>query len=297
MFFLIPMLAGAAATAISAGEIAAGIAGAVGIGSAIKGAVDYSEAKSIRESAEEKYDGECEKLQKEAALTQKKAEEFGRLKKEIYSGLLKKSVSEVAENRLKDEEVNLNACAAKILSKDIARFEERFCGEAVPFASLVRTSGIQSIMSGMMTNIGVFGSGAAALSFVPFALPAMLGIAMRGSRMLVESERFAGTVDVECEKIEDKITLCRAMRKRIMEGMKVTKFLSEKLSSCMSEISGEKSAGNVLSEEDKKVLLERSLTVAVALKKVMEVEICRTDGTLIPETKRYFKKIMQEEIW
>lgn len=295
MFFLIPMLAGAAATAVSAGEVVAGIAGAVGIGSAIKGVIDCKEAKDIRRSAEEKYDGECEKLRKEAKLTQKKAEEFGRMKKELYSGILKKSVLAVAESRLKNDEINFNACAARILSKDIGRFEKRLGGETVPFASLVRTSGIQPVMSGMMANIGVFGSGAASLSFVPFALPTMLGIAMKGSRMLVESERFAGTVDVECEHIEEKITLCKALRKRIMEGMKVTKFLSEKLSSCMGQIAENESAGNVLPEEEK-MLFDRTLTVAVALKKVMEAEICRTDGTLISETERYFKKIMQENL-
>ena len=295
MFFLIPMLAGAAVAALSAGEIAAGIAGAVGIGSVVKGAIDCKEAKDIRSSAEEKYDGEREKLRKEATLTQKKAEEFGRMKKELYSGILKKSVVAVAESKLKNDEINFNACAAKILSKDIGHFEKRFEGESVPFASLVRTSGIQPVMSGMMANIGVFGSGATSLSFVPFVLPTMLGIAMKGSRMLVESERFSGTVDVECERIEEKITLCKTLRKQIMEGMKVTKFLSEKLSFCMSQIAENESAGNVLPEEEK-MLFDRTLTVAVALKKVMEAEICRTDGTLISETERYFRKVMQEDL-
>ena len=187
------------------------------------------------------------------------------------------------------------ACAAEALSKDIRRFEERFCGEPVPFASLARTSGIQPVMSGMMANIGMFGSGAAALSFVPHLLPAMLGIAVRGSRMLVESERFAGTVEIECEKIAAKTELCRALRKRIMEGMKVTQFLSEKLSDCLAKIPEAGDAGNVLSDEEADTLFDRTMTLAVALKKAMEAEICRTDGTLIDSTERYFQKLMREE--
>ncbi|MCR5622914.1 MAG: hypothetical protein K6G18_13830 [Treponema sp.] len=287
MVFLIPVLAGVAASAISAGEVVAGIAGIVGIGAAVKGALDCSQANDIRREAEEKYDDGCERLRAEVLRTQRKAEEFGNMKKKTYSGILKESVAAVAGSKLKGSGINLNACAAEDLSKDISRFENRFAGEPVPFASLVRTSGVQPIMAGMMANIGVFGSGVAALSFVPYLLPSMLGIAVKGSRMLVESERFAGTVDVECERIEDKITLCKALRKRIMEGMKVTQFLSEKLSSCMSRFDAGKTADDVL--------LDRTLSIAVALKKVMEAEICRTDGTFIAETERYFKKIMQEE--
>ena len=111
MFFLLPVIAGAAATAISAGEVAAGIAGAAGIGAAIKGAIDTKQASDIRKSAGEKYGAESGKLRAEALRTQRKAEEFGRMKKEIYSGILKKFVGVAAGGGTGGADTNPAACA------------------------------------------------------------------------------------------------------------------------------------------------------------------------------------------
>ncbi len=295
MFFLLPVIAGAAATAISAGEVAMGISAAVGIGAAVKGVIDSNEAKEIRESAEAKYDVKVGKLRKEARLTQRKAEEFGRMKRRVYSGILKDTVALVSDGAGMGGGVDLNACAAKILAKDIEAFERRFDGSTVPFPGLVASGGIEPVMSGIMQNVGVFGSGAAALSFVPHLLPSMLGIAMKGSRMLVESERFAGTVDVECSRLDLKMELCRALRRRIMEGMKVVGFLSDRLSVYADSLRKNACGGNVLPAEEAGTLSDRALTLAVALKKAMEAEICRTDGTLIDGTERYFRKLLKED--
>lgn len=294
MFFLLPVIAGAAATAVGAGEIAVGLSAAVGIGAAVKGAIDTKEAREIRENAEEKFSIESEKLRAEAKRSQRKAEEFGRMKKRIYSGLLKDTVLAVRNAGDRSMNILMNTCTAKILEKDIERFEKRFEGET-PFPSLIRSAGIEPVMSGILQNAGVFGSGVASLSFVPHLLPTMLGIAKRGSRMLIESERFAGTVEIECEKIAAKTELCRALRKRIMEGMKIVGFLSEKLSEYLDKISKIGDAENVLSDDEADTLFNRTMTLAVALKKAMEAEICRTDGTLIDKTERYFQKLMRED--
>lgn len=295
MFFLLPMIVGAAATAISAGEVMAGIAGAVGIGTAVKGAMDTRKANDIRKSADEKYDAECTNLKNEVKRTQRKAEEFGRMKKRIYSGVLKDAISTIRTKGELGKELNLNTCVAKILEKDIERFEHRFSSETTPFPSLVKSCGIEPVMSSMMQNIGLFGSGTASLSFAPFIIPSMLMTLINGNQKIAESERFAGKVDVECERIETKIELCRVLRKRILEGMKVTGYLSEKLSDYSYRLSKINSAGNVLSDEEKHTLFDRMTTLAVALKKVMEAVICKTDGTLIESTDKYFKKLMKED--
>ena len=294
MFFLLPLLPALGAT-IGATEIAGGIAAAVGIGAGIKAAIDCKEARGISESAREKYDGECDRLRAEAKRTQKKAEEFGRMKKKIYSGILKETLALVRDDGTMSVGANRNACVARILEKDIGAFERRFDGSTVPFPSLVAASGIEPVMGGIMQNIGVFGTGAASLSAVPFLLPTVLGIAMKGSRMLVEAERFAGTVDVECGKIAVRMELCRALRKRILEGMKVVGYLSEKLSDYKNRLSEARSAQTKLSDEEADALFDRTVTLAVALKKAMEAEICKTDGTLLESTGRKFKKLLEEE--
>ena len=80
-----------------------------------------------------------------------------------------------------------------------------------------------------------------------------------------------------------------------MEGMKVVGFLSEKLSEYSDKISKIGDAENVLSDDEADTLFDRTMTLAVALKKAMEAEICKTDGTLIDSTERYFQKLMREE--
>lgn len=95
MFFLLPIIAGAAATAISAGEVALGVTAAVGVGSAVKGAIDAKQTNDIIGFSEEKFEAECSKLKNEARLTEKKYDEFNGIKKRINSGILNESMQAI----------------------------------------------------------------------------------------------------------------------------------------------------------------------------------------------------------
>lgn len=95
MFFLLPIIAGATATAISAGEVALGVTAAVGVGSAVKGAIDAKQTNDIIGFSEEKFEAECSKLKNEARLTEKKYDEFNGIKKRINSGILNESMQAI----------------------------------------------------------------------------------------------------------------------------------------------------------------------------------------------------------
>lgn len=95
MFFLLPIIAGAAATAISAGEVALGVTAAVGVGAAVKGAIDAKQTNDIIGFSEEKFEAECSKLKNEARLTEKKYDEFNGIKKRINSGILNESMQAI----------------------------------------------------------------------------------------------------------------------------------------------------------------------------------------------------------
>lgn len=95
MFFLLPIIAGAAATAISAGEVALGVTAAVGVGAAVKGAIDAKQTNDIIGFSEEKFEAECSKLKNEARLAEKKYDEFNGIKKRINSGILNESMQAI----------------------------------------------------------------------------------------------------------------------------------------------------------------------------------------------------------
>ena len=95
MFFLLPIIAGAAATAISAGEVALGVTAAVGVGAAVKGAIDAKQTNDIIGFSEEKFEAECSKLKNEARLAEKKFDEFNGIKKRINSGILNESMQAI----------------------------------------------------------------------------------------------------------------------------------------------------------------------------------------------------------
>ena len=95
MFFLLPIIAGAAATAISAGEVALGVTAAVGVGSAVKGVIDAKQTNDIIGFSEEKFEAECSKLKNEARLSEKKFDEFNGIKKRINAGILNESMQAI----------------------------------------------------------------------------------------------------------------------------------------------------------------------------------------------------------
>lgn len=95
MFFLLPIIAGAAAIAISAGEVALGVTAAVGVGAAVKGAIDAKQTNDIIGFSEEKFEADCSKLKNEARLTEKKYDEFNGIKKRINSGILNESMKAI----------------------------------------------------------------------------------------------------------------------------------------------------------------------------------------------------------
>ena len=95
MFFLLPIIAGAAATAISAGEVALGVTAAVGVGAAVKGSLEAKQTNDIIEFSEEKFEAECSKLKNEEKLTEKKFDEFNGIKKRIKSGILNESMQTI----------------------------------------------------------------------------------------------------------------------------------------------------------------------------------------------------------
>lgn len=95
MFFLLPIIAGAAATAISAGEVALGVTAAVGVGAAVKGAIDAKQTNDIIGFSEEKFEAECSKLKNEARLAEKKFDEFNGIKKRINSEILNESMQAI----------------------------------------------------------------------------------------------------------------------------------------------------------------------------------------------------------
>ena len=95
MIFLLPIIAGAAATAISAGEVALGVTAAVGVGAAVKGTLEAKHTNDIIGFSEEKFEAECSKLKNEKKMTEKKFDEFNGIKKRINPGILNESMQTI----------------------------------------------------------------------------------------------------------------------------------------------------------------------------------------------------------
>ena len=113
MFFLLPIIAGVAATAISAGEVALGVTAAVGVGAAVKKSIDTKQANEIMRYSEEKFYNECAKLQNESNETQHKIEKANQIKRELNAGILNNSMHVLNSYR------NRNLLEAEQFAEDI----------------------------------------------------------------------------------------------------------------------------------------------------------------------------------
>ena len=188
MFFLIPMIAGAAATAISAGEVALGLTAAVGIGAAVKNSIDSNQANEIRRLSEAKIDDEVSKLNNEKNKMLQKFDEANRIKQEINSGILNES------------------------------------------SQLINSY---------------------------------------GNRRLLEAERFAEDVNIECENIENKIAEYKILRKQIGDGIKIMTFLSKELSCCLKKANEEQFVENSHPDKNLNTHFDQIVVFTEALKKAM----------------------------
>jgi hypothetical protein len=91
MFFVLPLLPAFAALAVSIGEAVSMGAGLIGIGAAVKGSADYRKAKTLQEDAYKRYHALAARIQQSTGAVQKKLEDFGRLKLETYTGIIKEA--------------------------------------------------------------------------------------------------------------------------------------------------------------------------------------------------------------
>jgi hypothetical protein len=302
MFFLLPLLPAFAAATVSIGEAIGIGASLVGIGTAIKGTVDFHEAKSIQENTYAEYHNKVFLIQRKAELLQQKLEAFGRLKLQTYTGIIREAVEILSRFK----QVDLSAFR-DIQIENIAFINSEF---DTLKTSCIKASDVLSCLSigvntavcdriqykntpPLIRAIGAFGfkpQTAVRLPDISYAAITLAGFSwgISGINAKIQSETSAIQVSCEIEKMESVLTGFKALAARIAEGEKLLSGLTDRLRLVLMELKLLPGSPEVEKKIDSAISLTR------ALKQIIETDICTGNGLLTPESGVLFRSIQKE---
>jgi len=279
MFFLLPLIPVIGA-AITSAEIISGIVTAVGVGATIKGAVDYHDAKKKETEALEHYELKKSKVNNEVKRVQTSLEKFGSQKLTAYNGVLSQSVNILIEFKNVHLSKLKNGTAGKVqyLNKDMRDFFDVYYKDTDRISMLSKNlnSGINKINASLdLQRLGAFGMSGSMLNNSISLLTQSISFAVGGSRAKDKAQKVASAVRIERERMEETITLCRNLRKRIAEGSSVLNRLSNDMTHVMEDLAQDQESSAQESSIEKLLLLSKTM------KKVIDIDICTTEGVLL----------------
>jgi hypothetical protein len=304
MLFLLPLLP-AFAAAFSIGEAIGISASAIGIGAAIKGAVDYNHATSLRKTANEEYRNMVLALKRKARAVQKRFEAFGMLKLKTYTGVIQEAVNVLSRFK------NVGLSSFKDIQVEHIGFLENEI--AVLETSCIKASDVLSCLSvgvntavndripykdtpPIMRSVGAFGIKevpGSGLPNIPYAAIALAGISWGLSGSMAKSAAEAGAVLLEREKEKMKAVLSgfKALSDRITEGESLITALAGKLKAVLKTLGTPEKEAN---QTARTAGIEAAISLARALKQVIETDICTGNGMINALSGVVFHKIRKE---
>lgn len=279
MFFLLPLIP-VIGSAITSAEIISGIVTAVGVGATIKGAVDYHDAKKKETEALEHYELKKSKVNNEVKRVQTSLEKFGSQKLTAYNGVLRQSVNILIEYKNVHLSKLKNGTAGKVqyLNKDMRDFFDVYYKDTDRISMLSKNlnSGINKINASLdLQRLGAFGMSGSMLNNSISLLTQSISFAVGGSRAKDKAQKVASAVRIERERMEETITLCRNLRKRIAEGSSVLNRLSNDMTHVMEDLAQDQESSAQESSIEKLLLLSKTM------KRVIDIDICTTEGVLL----------------
>lgn len=289
MFFLLPLIPVIGA-AITSAEIISGIVTAVGVGATIKGAVDYHDAKKKETEALEHYELKKSKVNNEVKRVQTSLEKFGSQKLTAYNGVLRQSVNILIEYKNVHLSKLKNGTAGKVqyLNKDIRDFFDVYNKDTDRISMLSKNlnSGINKINASLdLQRLGAFGMSGSMLNNSISLLTQSISFAVGGSRAKDKAQKVASAVRIERERMEETITLCRNLRKRIAEGSSVLNRLSNDMTHVMEDLAQDQESSAHESSIEKLLLLSKTM------KRVIDIDICTTEGVLLEKAGLLYTEV------
>ncbi len=289
MFFLLPLIPVIGA-AITSAEIISGIVTAVGVGATIKGAVDYHDAKKKETEALEHYELKKSKVNNEVKRVQTSLEKFGSQKLTAYNGVLRQSVNILIEFKNVHLSKLKNGTAGKVqyLNKDMRDFFDVYYKDTDRISMLSKNlnSGINKINASLdLQRLGAFGMSGSMLNNSISLLTQSISFAVGGSRAKDKAQKVASAVRIERERMEETITLCRNLRKRIAEGSSVLNRLSNDMTHVMEDLAQDQESSAHESSIEKLLLLSKTM------KRVIDIDICTTEGVLLEKAGLLYTEV------
>ena len=289
MFFLLPLIP-VIGSAITSAEIISGIVTAVGVGATIKGAVDYHDAKKKETEALEHYELKKSKVNNEVKRVQTSLEKFGSQKLTAYNGVLRQSVNILIEYKNVHLSKLKNGTAGKVqyLNKDMRDFFDVYYKDTDRISMLSKNlnSGINKINASLdLQRLGAFGMSGSMLNNSISLLTQSISFAVGGSRAKDKAQKVASAVRIERERMEETITLCRNLRKRIAEGSSVLNRLSNDMTHVMEDLAQDQESSAQESSIEKLLLLSKTM------KRVIDIDICTTEGVLLEKAGLLYTEV------
>ena len=289
MFFLLPLMP-VIGSAITSAEIISGIVTAVGVGATIKGAVDYHDAKKKETEALEHYELKKSKVNNEVKRVQTSLEKFGSQKLTAYNGVLRQSVNILIEFKNVHLSKLKNGTAGKVqyLNKDMRDFFDVYYKDTDRISMLSKNlnSGINKINASLdLQRLGAFGMSGSMLNNSISLLTQSISFAVGGSRAKDKAQKVASAVRIERERMEETITLCRNLRKRIAEGSSVLNRLSNDMTHVMEDLAQDQESSAQESSIEKLLLLSKTM------KRVIDIDICTTEGVLLEKAGLLYTEV------
>jgi hypothetical protein len=289
MFFLLPLIPVIGA-AITSAEIISGIVTAVGVGATIKGAVDYHDAKKKETEALEHYELKKSKVNNEVKRVQTSLEKFGSQKLTAYNGVLRQSVNILIEFKNVHLSKLKNGTAGKVqyLNKDMRDFFDVYYKDTDRISMLSKNlnRGINKINASLdLQRLGAFGMSGSMLNNSISLLTQSISFAVGGSRAKDKAQKVASAVRIERERMEETITLCRNLRKRIAEGSSVLNRLSNDMTHVMEDLAQDQESSAQESSIEKLLLLSKTM------KRVIDIDICTTEGVLLEKAGLLYTEV------
>ncbi len=289
MFFLLPLIP-VIGSAITSAEIISGIVTAVGVGATIKGAVDYHDAKKKETEALEHYELKKSKVNNEVKRVQTSLEKFGSQKLTAYNGVLRQSVNILIEYKNVHLSKLKNGTAGKVqyLNKDMRDFFDVYNKDTDRISMLSKklNSGVNKINASLdLQRLGAFGMSGSMLNNSISLLTQSISFAVGGSRAKDKAQKVASAVRIERERMEETITLCRNLRKRIAEGSSVLNRLSNDMTHVMEDLVQDQESSAQESSIEKLLLLSKTM------KRVIDIDICTTEGVLLEKAGLLYTEV------
>ena len=304
MFFLLPVVA--AATAVTVGE-AIGIGATVfGVGVGVKGAIDYQKAKKMKAEADEEYREMAARIRRHAMRLKKSLQNFGRLKLEAYTVVIRNAVKILSKYK------TIDLSTYKAVTIENVRFInaelenlEKSCIQASDVLNCISV-GISTALNDripykstpvLIENIGVFGveKTSKGLPAIPYAGITMAGICwgISGSLAKTKAEEASVETRIETERMSCVISALKAIEKRVTEGEALLFALSGRLKASLDALQSFAIKDGDFSEDAAKKI-DTSIWLIKSLKQIIETDICNSDGFLTKKSGVVFRKIEQE---